>query len=244
MRGCIRKLLAGLAVVTVFFVTFVLALYDSGYTLTGYFPSKSLDARRYAPLLYTLPGDEPELVLYMYNKSTHAITYYVIWSGEYTGEGIVDRLYEYLRSLFYGSSTDVESIDVYPLNRTVSFETSGHKRVWATFSGTVCKYDDVYVPQCTVNGTHVKVYVLTWNHLFTLEPHAGTQPTSVEVKPMSPNDYIRYRVGRRGKSIRKGVMMAFLTAIITTVLMVLGSWYLLEKRKGWEKLKERLRRGS
>ena len=64
------------------------------------------------------------------------------------------------------------------------------------------------------------------------------------MKPMSPNDYIRYRVGRRGKSIRKGVMMAFLTAIITTVLMVLGSWYLLEKRKGWEKLKERLRRGS
>ncbi|WP_457741857.1 hypothetical protein [Thermococcus sp.] len=238
------KLLVGLGVAAVFFVTFSLALYESGYTLTGYFPSKSLNAKRYAPVLYTPPGDEPEEILYMYNKTTHAITYYVIWGGEYTGKSIIDRLYEYVRSLFYGSGADVEPITVYSLNRTISFETSGHKKVWATFSGTICKYDDTYIPNCTVNRTHVRVYVLTWNHLFTLEPRSGTQPVSIDVKPMSPADYIRYSVGRRGESIREGVMMAILTATILTILIGVGSWYFLGKKKGWEKIRRKFKRGS
>ncbi len=239
-----RRLLAGLGVVVVFFVTFSLALYESGYTLVGYFPSKSMDAKRYAPLIYTPPGDEPELVLYMYNKTTGSITYYFIWSGEYTGRGILDRLYEYVRSLFYGSSADVEPINVYPSNRSISFETSGHKRVWATFSGTVCNYDDVYVPHCTVNGTHVKVYVLTWNHLFTLEPQSSTYPVLIKVKPMSPTDYIRYSVGRRGESIREGVLKALIAATLSTILVAVGSWYYLGKRKGLEKLRKKLRKES
>jgi|GEM_PF-5136812 len=244
MRKGVRKLLAGLGIAAVFFVTFSLALYESGYTLTGYFPSKSLNAKRYAPVIYTPPGDEPEEILYMYNKTTHAITYYVVWGGEYTGRGVVDRLYEYVRSLFYGSGADVEPVVIYPLNRTVSFETSGHTKVWATFSGAVCKYDDTYVPNCTVNGTHVKVYVLTWNHLFTLEPRNGTRPASVNVKPMSPTDYMRYSVGRRGESITEGVIRAMILAAVSTVLIVFTSWYLLIRKKGWEKLKEKLRRGS
>ncbi|WP_457741355.1 hypothetical protein [Thermococcus sp.] len=239
-----RKLLVGLGIAAVFFVTFSLALYESGYTLTGYFPSKSLNAKRYAPILYTPQDDKPEEILYMYNKTTHAITYYVIWGGEYTGRSVIDRLYEYIRSLFYGSGADVEPITVYSLNRTISFETSGHTEVWATFSGTVCKYDDTYIPNCTVNGTHVRVYVLTWNHLFTLEPQSGTHPVSIEVKPMSPTDYIRYSVGRRGESIAEGVVRAILIALLSTVLIVVASGYFLGKKKGWEKIRKKFKKGS
>jgi len=242
MRRWIRCLLVTLGVLAFFSAVFSVVLYEQGYTVEGYLPYKTRLAEEYEPVLYVPPGDAPIAAFYMFNSSG-SITYYFVWNGENTGKTLVDRAYSYMRSLFYGSSADVESITVVPDNRTVLFETTGHRAVVATFNGTTCMYNGAVIEDCTVNGTHVKVYVVTWNHLFSLEPVPGTVVADVKIHHMSPWDYVHYGIGRRNESIAAAARWAAFVSAVVTASFFLGVMY-LRRRGVFERLKEKLRRWS
>ena len=227
-----------------FLVLFSLALYESGYTIKGYIPAYGKDAREYAPVLYAPPGDAPQKALYDLGRGG-GIAYYYIWPTENMGRPLIDRIYDYIRKLFYGSEADIESVTVYPKNRTITFESYGHERVVATFDEHNCYTKNEVIRGCVVDGTHVKVYVVTWNHAFSLFPTNDTVPARVELEPMSPFEYAHYTIFRRtNESIKDAALQAFLIATVVTVLLNVTGYYLLVRRKGWEKLKEKLRKGS
>ena len=220
-----------------FLVVFSLALYGSGYTLKGYFPAYGKNAQEYVPILYALPEDTPKKVLYEMGTGG-GIAYYYIWPTEETGKPLIDRLYDYVRRLFYGSEVDIEPITVYPENRTITFETYEHRKVVASFDGET-------VTDCVVNGTHVKVYVVTWNHAFSLYPREGTVPIHVTPEPMSPWEYMHYSIFRRAnESIKEAAIRAFIVAIGITVLVNIGGYYLLIRRGLGKRIMEKLRRES
>lgn len=227
-----------------FFVLFSLSLYESGYTIRGYLPAYGEDAREYAPLLYVPKGDTPQKALYDLEKGG-GIVYYYIWPTESMGRPLIDRLYDYVRKLFYGSEIDIEPVTVYPENRTITFESYGHGKVVATFNEHTCHVGNETIKGCVVNGTHVRIYVVTWNHAFSLFPAKDTAPAKVELEPMSPFEYAHYTIFRRAnESIRDAALRAVLMATAITALLNVTGYYLLVRRKWWEKLKEKLRKGS
>ncbi|NJE09129.1 hypothetical protein E3E31_11455 [Thermococcus sp. M39] len=214
-----KKILFALWIVFNFLLIFSIILYETGYTLEGYLPAHGEKALKYAPILYSQPNDKPQLILYSFDRSG-GVWYYVIWEREKAGIPIIDQFYDYIRRLFYGSAIDVEGIVVYPKNRTITFETYGHERIRAKFDSSNCYYDRVTIINCVENETHVKVYVATWNHLFTLIPQNGTVKANVKMKPMSPTDYIRYSIFRRmNEGIKEAVIKDLAIASIVTVLL-------------------------
>jgi hypothetical protein len=239
-----RKLMIALWLVVNFFVVFSLSLYESGYTLKGYFPAYGKDAIDYAPVLYAPPNDFPKEVLYSMGRGG-GISYYYIWPTEGMGKPLIDRLYDYIRKLFYGSEADIEPVEVFPANRTITFESYGHGRVVATFDEHNCYVGNETIPDCVVNGTNVKVYVVTWNHAFSLYPQEGTVPVNLTPEPMSPWEYAHYAIFRRAnESIKEAALRAVLIALVVTALLNVTGYYLLVRRKGWEKIKRKLKRES
>jgi len=211
------------------------ALYQSGYSLQGFLPAYGEKAERFLPVLYAFPNDPPSKVLYSFTRDG-GVEYYYIWRGEKSGTPLIDQLYNYVRMLFYGSAADVESVTVNPLNRTLVFETLGHQKIVAKFTTKDCSYDNVKVPNCVVNKTHVKVYVLTWNHLFSLLPVEDTVPQKIKAEPMTPAQYIQYAIVRRmNESIKQAVAIAIGKAILITVVINLFAYwiFLRVKRKSF-----------
>lgn len=238
-----RALIAAWLVVN-FFIVFSLALYESGYTIKGYFPAYGKSAREYAPVVYTPPRDAPQKALYDLGKGG-GIVYYYIWPTESMGKPLIDRLYDYIRKLFYGSEADIEPITVYPENRTVTFESYGHEKIVATFDEHDCHIENETIRNCVLNGTHVKVYVVTWNHAFSLHPLNGTAPAEIELEPMSPWEYAHYAIFRRAnESIKEAALRAALVAVVLTVAINVSGYYLLTRRGGWAGIRKRLRKGS
>jgi len=240
-----RKLLLAVWMLANVVVVFSLSLYQSGYTLKGYVPAYGKDALKYSPVLYAKPDDKPVRVLYELDRHG-GISYYYVWPTESTGKPLVDRLYDYIRRLFYGSSADVEPVTVYPRNRTITFESYSHRRVWAKFvDGDCYVVGGEVVENCTVNGTHVKVYVVTWNHAFSLVPQSGLVRVNLTPEPMTPWEYAHYAIFRRAnESIREAAIRSLILAVIVTALLNATGYYLLVRRKGWEKIKRKLKRGS
>lgn len=239
-----RKFIIAVWLVVNFFVVFSLALHESGYTLKGYLPAYGKNALEYAPVIYAPPGDTPKKVLYEMGTGG-GITYYYIWSTEETGKLLIDRLYDYIRKLFYGSETDIEPITIYPENRTVIFESYNHRKVVATFDDYNCYTGNKTIRNCVVNGTHVKVYVVTWNHAFSLYPKTGTIPVNVTPEPMSPWEYTHYAIFKRAnESIKEAALRATLIAIVVTATINIMGYYIFVKRRAGKKLKEKLRKES
>ncbi|WP_457741937.1 hypothetical protein [Thermococcus sp.] len=240
-----RKLLLILWVLANIFVIFSLSLYQSGYTLKGYVPAYGKDALKYAPVLYANPDDRPVKVLYELDRHG-GISYYYVWPTESTGKPLIDRFYDYVRRLFYGSSADVEPVTVYPKNQTITFESYSHRRVWAKFvDGTCYVVGGEAIENCTVNGTHVKVYVVTWNHLFSLLPQSGLVRVNLTPEPMSPWEYAHYSIFRRAnESIREAAIRSLFLAVVVTAVLNLAGYYLLIKRELWRKIRNELKRES
>ncbi len=239
-----RKTLVVLWITGNLFLFFSIALYEGGYTIRGYFPAYGENATTYAPILYAPLNDEPERVLYLLGRGG-GVSYYYVWPTERIGEPLVDRLYDYIRRLFYGSEADIESITVYPENRTIAFETYGHRKVVASFDERNCYIDGETITGCVVNGTHVKVYVVTWNHVFSLHPKEGTVPINVTPEPMSPWEYMHYSIFRRtNESIKDAIIRAFAVATGVTSLLNVGGYYLLARRGLGKRIMKKLRRTS
>ena len=205
-----------------FFIFWSVGLYTSGYSLEGYLPWESKDAPTYSPIVYALSNDTPDGMLYMVDREGN-VYYYIVWEDEYFDNWLIDRLYRFFRALVYGGATqDIEVVKVFPENRTVYFQTYGHRDVWATVNpdGT-CLWpeEDVKVPDCAENGTHVKVYSVTWNHMLSIIPQNGTVRTTLPLKRMSPTDYVILGMFRRTQMTIAGVAV---NSIVIALLVTLA----------------------
>ncbi len=212
-----------------FFIFWSVGLYTSGYSLEGYLPWESKDAPTYSPIVYSLPDDKPDEMLYMVDKDG-SVYYYIVWEDEYFSNWLIDKLYRFFRALVYGGATqDIEVVKVFPENRTVYFQTYGHTDVWVTVNpdGT-CLWpaDNVEISNCAENGTHVKVYSVTWNHMLSIVPQNGTVRTILPLRRMSPVDYVILGMFRRtqmtiaGVAVDSIILGLFVTLAFNTFLYV------------------------
>ncbi|NJE47121.1 hypothetical protein E3E35_06840 [Thermococcus sp. GR7] len=196
-------------------------LYTSGYSLEGYLPWESAKIQEYTPIIHTFPGDEPYGILYMVDIKGN-IYYYIVWEDEYFHNTIIDRLYHFFRSLVYNGNTyDIEAVKIYPDNNSVYLQTYEHTDVWATIQpDESCLWNGQTIPDCTEKGTHVKVYVVTWNHMLSLTPENGTiRVENLPMRQMTVDDYVSLGMFRRTQKTIGGVTVnSLLIAVLITVL--------------------------
>ncbi|ANF22813.1 hypothetical protein [Thermococcus piezophilus] len=217
-----------------FIIFWCVGLYTSGYSPEGYLPWESAKIQEYTPIIYTSSGDEPYGILSMADIKGN-IYYYIVWEDEYFHNMIIDRLYRFFRSLVYGGNTyDIEVVKIYPDNNSIYLQTYEHTDVWATMQPDgSCLWNGHTIPDCTEKGTHVKVYVVTWNHMLSLTPKNGTiRVGNLPMRHMTVDDYVSLGMFRRtqetigGVAINSMLISALFTVAFNVVLYV--SW-----RKGY-----------
>ncbi|NJF25299.1 hypothetical protein [Thermococcus sp. Bubb.Bath] len=216
----VSKKMLSLWMILNFIAFWAVWLYTTGYSAKGYFPGESERAEEYAPYIYTALGDQPVKMLYMVDQNG-TIHYYVVWKDEHMGNELKDRIYRLFRKLIYrGSSMDIETVEINPEKREFHFETRGHKSVdGVMLEDGSCRVFETgeTIHNCTSNGTHLKVYVVTWNHMLCLKPEAGTGKVEVELKKMSPLDYTSLTVYRRNnENTRELIISATEYSIVVT----------------------------
>jgi len=235
MRSTMRRrtVLVVLWLIGNVFVFWAIALTASGYSLEGYLPWESSKVFTYSPVLYSEPGDEPTEILYMVGHSG-GLYYYLVWRDEYFGNALLDKLYRVMRGLIYGTSEDVEVFKVVPENGSFYFQTYGHSPVHGEMlpDGSCLWLErGLSVPNCTVNGTHVKLYVVTWNHMLSLLPDNNTVQVFPEMRHMIPEDYVALGMVKRTKYSIAGIAFDSLTAsLAVTVLLNFILFVLLRRR--------------
>ena len=228
-------------------VFWAVTLTASGYSLEGYLPWESSKVFTYSPVLHSKPGDKPTEILYMVGRNGE-LYYYIVWRDEYFSNSLIDKLYRLMRGLIYGTSEDVEVFGVVPENSSFYFQTYGHSSVHGKIlpDGS-CLWSErgLTIPNCTVNGTHVKLYVVTWNHMLSLLPENDTVQVFPEMRHMTPEDYVALGMVKRTKYSIAGIAFNSLTAsLVVTVLLniilfvFLRRWLLL--RRGRKNLRSRL----
>ncbi|ASJ02208.1 hypothetical protein A3L09_02460 [Thermococcus profundus] len=203
-------------------------LVSSGYSLEGYLPGQSDRVEWYAPVVHTTPGDEPMGILYMVDRHG-TIYYYIVWQDEYFSNSLIDKLYRFLRGLVYGGATeDIEVVRVNPNNGTFYFQTYRHTAIHGKLfpnGSCVLADENSIIQNCSVNGTHLRMYVVTWNHMLSLNPEAGTKGTFLPMRRMSPDDYVSLGMFRRTQKTIGGVTVSALGVAVAATLLLNGVLY-------------------
>jgi len=236
-----------------FLIFWFVGLASSGYSMEGYMPGQSEKISEYTPVVYTVPNDRPVGILYMVDYDG-VLYYYIVWEDEYFSNSLIDKLYRFFRGLVYGGATqDIEVVKINPDNGTFYFQTYGHTDVNGKLldNGSCLWVDENQViPHCTVNGTHIKVYVVTWNHMLSLIPQNGTERAVLPMKHMTPNDYVALGMFRRTQYSMAGITFSsLLMAVVATLAfnaVMFTAWkkgYLTREtqRKNREQVKSILR---
>ncbi|ASJ08574.1 hypothetical protein A3L11_04730 [Thermococcus siculi] len=211
-----------------FLIFWFVGLASSGYSMEGYLPGESERIEHYTPLVYTSPDDKPVGILYMVDYDG-TLYYYIVWEDEYFSNSLIDKLYRFLRGLIYGGATqDIEVVSVNPDNGTFYFQTYEHTDVHGKLleDGT-CLWieEDKVIPDCTVNETHIKVYVVTWNHMLSLIPESGTEMAVLPMRHMTPADYVALGMFRRTQKTIGGVAISSLFLAVIATLVFNGFFY-------------------
>ncbi|WP_297475430.1 hypothetical protein [Thermococcus sp.] len=211
-----------------FIIFWFVGLASSGYSMEGYLPGQSAKVDQYVPFVYAKPDDLPKGVLYMvdYDGTIH---YYIVWEDEYFSNSFIDRLYRFFRSLVYsGATQDIEVVKVNPDNGTFYFQTHGHTDVNGRIlpdGSCLWLEEDRTIPNCAENGTHIKVYVVTWNHMLSLLPEGGTVRANLTMRHMTPEDYVSLGMFRRTQYSMAGITFSSLTIALLATLLFNGVFY-------------------
>ncbi len=204
-----------------FLIFWFVGLASSGYSLEGYLPWQSTKVNQYLPTIYSKPDDLPLGVLYTVNYDG-SINYYIVWGDEYFSNSLIDRLYRFFRGLVYSRATqDIEVIKINPNNGTFYFQTYGHADVRGRIlpdGSCLWVEKNITAPHCTEKGTHIKVYVVTWNHMLSLLPENGTVRAHLEIRHMTPNDYVSLGMFRRTQYSMAGITFSSLTLALVVTL--------------------------
>ena len=209
-------------------------LASSGYSMEGYLPGQSSKVDQYMPTVYAKPDDKPMGILYMvdYDGTIH---YYIVWEDEYFSNSFIDRLYRFFRGLVYGGATqDIEVVKVNPDNGTFYFQTHGHADVHGRIlpdGSCLWLEKNLTVPHCTEKRTHIKVYVVTWNHMLSLLPEEGTIRVHLTARHMTPEDYVSLGMFRRTQYSMAGITFSSLTLALIATLAFNGVFYWAWRRK-------------
>jgi len=218
-----------------FIIFWFVGLASSGYSMEGYLPAESKKVDQYMPVVYAKPDDMPRGMLYMvdYDGTIH---YYIVWEDEYFSNSFIDRLYRFFRGLVYGGATqDIEVVKVNPDAGTFYFQTHGHTDVHGKIlPGGKCIWleENLTVPNCAENGTHLKVYVVTWNHMLSLLPENGTVQANLTIRHMTPEDYVSMGMFRRTQHSMAGIAFSSLAIAIVVTIAFNGVFY-AAWRKGY-----------
>ncbi|NJE00624.1 hypothetical protein [Thermococcus sp. JdF3] len=243
-----------------FLIFWFVGLASSGYSMEGYLPGESDKVDHYTPVVYTAPDDKPVGILYMVDYDG-VIYYYIVWEDEYFSNSLIDKLYRFFRGLVYGGATqDIEVVQVNPDNGTFYFQTYGHTNVnGQLLDNGSCLWieENTVVPDCAANGTHVKVYVVTWNHMLSLLPENGTERVVLPMRHMTPDDYVALGMFRRTQYSMAGITFdSLFLAIVATLAfngVMFAAWrkgyFTREQQRkvrneihdGWRKVKEWLK---
>lgn len=203
-------------------------------------------AEVYKPILYQEDNIKPEPTKNFYeivNKSSSLIiAYRVYWSDEYYPNAIMDNLYRFFRTIYYGDPADIETIefevDIISLKiRQIAFEIlkpgtteklPGHRPVRLIFKGPVIYlcYGDT---NRTLNfnpfeGTHLVLQVNTWNHLFSLEETPRGERYDLPLVFMTDKEYMHYKMVRRSAILLKQkepmqIAIIIIISLIFTIYM-------------------------
>ena len=217
-------------------------LASSGYSLEGYLPWETEKVKEYSPVVYAEPGDMPQGILYMVSRNG-MIQYYIVWRDEYFSNSVIDKIYRFFRGLVYsGATQDIEVFKINPEDGAFYFQTRGHVEVHGKLlPGGKCLWleRNVTVPNCAENGTHVKLYVVTWNHMLSLQPENGTVRAELKMRHMTPEDYVSLGMFRRTQYSMAGITFSSLSLALLTTLAFNGVLY-LAWRKGYLKVFKKL----
>lgn len=217
-----------------FLVFWAVWLYTTGYSAEGYLPGGSEKAEQYAPYVYTATDDRPLEMLYMVEPNG-TVQYYVVWEDEHFSNPIIDRLYRLFRRLAYkGSTKDVEVVKINPATGEFYFQTDGHIGVRGVIepNGNCLIFETgKTVSNCTIDETHLKVYVITWNHMLCLTPENGTVLAgSVPLRKMDPVDYSSLVMHKRtqktigGIAVDSIIFALSVTVVLNVVLFSVLGW--------------------
>ncbi len=153
------------------------------------------------------------------NEPSNMITinYRVIWPAEIHPSPVVDKLYRVFRKFYYGSSEDIEIIQVTAnldnkIITQIKMETdssqqpdvflSDHAKVVLKRRGSSF---EVWLNQKKIDtitlqfkGTRPIIEVLTWNHVFSIRyTNKPSELHDLPLKPVTKNLHQRYRLDRR-----------------------------------------------
>ncbi len=196
------KLNANAAIRVLAVVGLTMALtWASGYYLYGYAQSPQELGERYYPVIYTKPDDRPTALKFLYREGQSVLIYYVFWDDEfYPYSPIIDKLYRFLRTLYYGSSEDIEVIKLRIDNGApveLIFESYGHEVVRARIlNSTHVTLPDGREVRCMTNY-HPELYSVTWNHMLSLLPLNGYVANSLRPENLSLDEYVHFKIYRR-----------------------------------------------
>ena len=205
-----------------FLIFWFVGLASSGYSLEGYLRGQSTKVDQYLPTIYSKPDDLPLGILYMVDYDG-TISYHIVWEDEYFSNSIIDKLYRFFRGLVYsGATQDIEVVKVNPNNGTFYFQTYGHEDVHGRIlpDGSCLWLErNLTVPNCTEKGTHIKVYVITWNHMLSIMPENGTVRAHLKIRHMTPDDYVSLGMFRRTQYSMAVITFSSLTLTLIVTLI-------------------------
>ena len=177
-------------------------------------------ASRYKPIIRqrSTSRDKPVRMTYEFLDETlqFVVKYYVIWSDEVHPVPIVDVIYRLFRNFYYGSSSDIERIEIV-VDKTsgkvskVLFETEPPKassvfpsHARATLSRTNQKYtlsiDDTAAMEVNpwFRDRRIELLVASWNHEFAVSfSPSGTAAYDPPMKLLGDHEYATFRYATR-----------------------------------------------
>jgi hypothetical protein len=180
-------------------------------------------ALRYQPVLYLhseIDYMRPIQVLYEAEPAGESlrINYYVHWMDEIAPNPLWHRIYSVIRTVRYGSTQDIEFIQIVVSCRTgrarsmvFEYDPSGrpdapmpmHHLVAATriadgdeFSVTV---RDIPAQTVRISGEadRLPILVPVWNHIYDFYRGVGVRMDDPPLNPMTEQFYAKYYMGRR-----------------------------------------------
>lgn len=170
-------------------------------------------ASRYQPKLTHHPEEQHPATHTYYTvrtrPETYVITYWIVFPDEEHPIPLVNELYRIHRQLRYGSRTDIEPVRIQVEKNLgeitrVTFETAE-----GTYQNPTKNHILTRIKQQELEKTnqlqekHVLLNVITWNHMFAVEPPSShsTDPITPKLSPLSQNQFSELTIPLRSSLV-------------------------------------------
>ncbi|MEQ9716416.1 MAG: hypothetical protein ACTSSP_08175 [Candidatus Asgardarchaeia archaeon] len=214
--------------VALLLILYILVLGFSGYVVdSNYSDMTFANASKYSPIIFTEPGDKPIKISYLYKDKDNMLTYYIFWKDEYHPDHVIDSLYRFFRTFYFGSSVDIERIKIrFYENNTpelLIFETVNHEVVeLLIINKTYAQFKNGSIVKC-LRDYHPILYIVTWNHMFGLKPISGKsyiENNFTNIEKLTLEEYVAFKMFRRSRISLQFLMDLLSLFLLPVVLLV------------------------